>query len=56
VTVCHLRDPTSFYVHRAADAVTLENLCKQLDRHVHAFNTPPESVLKGKSKAAMLVF
>ncbi|XP_021928807.1 RING finger protein 17 isoform X3 [Zootermopsis nevadensis] len=46
VTVCHLRDPSSFYVHRAGDAATLANLCKQLSKHAHTFNTPPESVLK----------
>lgn len=48
VTVCHLRDPSSFYVHRAGDAATLANLCKQLSKHAHTFNTPPESVLKSK--------
>jgi hypothetical protein len=53
--VCHLRDPSSFYVHRAADAVTLENLGKQLRKHAHTFTKPPESVLKGTYEASILV-
>lgn len=46
VTVCHVRDPSSFYVHRVADRMTLESFCSQLSKHVHTFSTPPQSVLK----------
>lgn len=46
VTVCHIRDPTDFYVQRIADAGTLVNMCKQLRRHVQMFRTQPESVHK----------
>ncbi|XP_069688826.1 RING finger protein 17 isoform X2 [Periplaneta americana] len=46
VTVCHLRDPSSFYVHCVKDITALENLSRQLMKHVDVFNTPPESVMK----------
>jgi len=55
VTVCHIRDPSDFYVQRVADAGTLLNLCKQLRKHVHTFRTPPEAVRKGKYIATVLV-
>ena len=55
VTVCHIRDPSDFYVQRVADAGTLVNLCKQLRRHVHVFKKPPEAVRKGKYNATVLV-
>jgi hypothetical protein len=55
VTVCHIRDPSDFYVQRVADAGALLNLCKQLCKHVHTYRTPPEAVLKGKYIAAVLV-
>jgi hypothetical protein len=56
VKVCHMRDPSSFYVHRVADCMTLENLCLQLSKHLHTFSTPPQSVLKGKYKVTILVY
>jgi hypothetical protein len=56
VKVCHMRDPSSFYVHRVADSVTLESFCLQLSKHVHTFSTPPQSVLKGRYKATILVY
>jgi hypothetical protein len=55
VKVCHVRDPSSFYVHRVADCMSVEDLSVQLSKHVHAFSTPPKSVLKGKYKAVTLV-
>jgi hypothetical protein len=55
VTVCHIRDPSDFYVQRVADAGTLSNLCKQLRRHVNKLRTSPAAVHKGKYNAAVLV-
>jgi len=55
VTVCHIRDPSDFYVQRVSDAATLMNLCKQLRKHVNTFKKPPEAVHKGKYNAAVLV-
>jgi hypothetical protein len=55
VTVCHVRDPSDFYVHRVADAGTLGNMSKQLRKHVNRFKASPEAVRKGKYNAAMLV-
>ncbi|PNF34127.1 hypothetical protein B7P43_G01154 [Cryptotermes secundus] len=45
VTVCHICDPSNFYVQRVADRLTVESLCLQLSKHVHA-SKPPQSVLK----------
>lgn len=55
VTVCHIRDPSDFYVQRVTDARTLLSMCKQLCERVHTFKTPPEAVRKGKYIATVLV-
>lgn len=46
VTVCHIRDPSDFYVQRVSDAGTLINLCKQICKHVRNYKTPPHAVHK----------
>lgn len=55
VTVCHIRDPSDFYVQRVSDAGTLINLCNQLHKYVHSYKKPPQAVHKGKYNATVLV-
>ena len=55
MTVCHVRDPSDFYVQRIADAGTLVNLREQLRKRVHTFRSPPSAVHKGKYNATVLV-
>ncbi|PSN35049.1 hypothetical protein C0J52_15402 [Blattella germanica] len=45
VTVCHVRDPASFYVHRVVDKPTLDKFSNQLTHHASKFNSPPDEVL-----------
>ncbi|KAJ9579969.1 hypothetical protein L9F63_004352, partial [Diploptera punctata] len=45
VKVCHIRDPSCFYVHRVEDAGTIDNLSDELTKHANSFTSPPDSVL-----------
>lgn len=55
VTVCHIRDPSDFYIQRIADAGTLVNLREQLRKRLHTFRSPPAAVHKGKYNSTVLV-